>query len=210
MAQIEASIWTRQLNCYGAIKKGDSIFVPFLYQGQYADAETGLAYNRFRYYDAEQGNNISQDPIGLAGGNRYYSYVIDSNIWIDEFGLEGGTPFTDSKGLTLEVKNQQNLGHMSEAQLEYMKENGVAGTTKGGRTSGTEKIILHHQKQNPLGPIIELPVSKHDLGNKSLHPFGNKKGAGVGQVRGDFDNWRKEYWKERADAELKARKALYK
>ncbi|MBO9618800.1 MAG: hypothetical protein J7539_07145 [Niabella sp.] len=29
----------------------------------------------FRYYDRESGNYISQDPIGLAGGFKLYSYV---------------------------------------------------------------------------------------------------------------------------------------
>jgi RHS repeat-associated protein len=40
---------------------------PFRYQGQYEDRETGLYYNRFRYYDPEAGQYISQDPIGLLG-----------------------------------------------------------------------------------------------------------------------------------------------
>ncbi|SUB89296.1 Cell wall-associated polypeptide CWBP200 [Porphyromonas macacae] len=40
---------------------------PFRYQGQYEDEETGLYYNRFRYYDPNAGNYISQDPIGLEG-----------------------------------------------------------------------------------------------------------------------------------------------
>ncbi|MDR2233525.1 MAG: hypothetical protein LBE56_10430 [Tannerella sp.] len=31
---------------------------PFRYQGQYQDAETGLYYNRFRYYDHCSGNYI--------------------------------------------------------------------------------------------------------------------------------------------------------
>ena len=44
-------------------------FIPFLYQGQYYDVEIKLAYNRFRYYSPESGMYISQDPIGLAGGN---------------------------------------------------------------------------------------------------------------------------------------------
>ena len=41
---------------------------PFLYQGQYLDTETGLAYNRFRYYSPETGAYISQDPIRLEVG----------------------------------------------------------------------------------------------------------------------------------------------
>ncbi|MFV0505979.1 MAG: RHS repeat-associated core domain-containing protein [Bacteroidales bacterium] len=70
-------------------KKTDN-FVPFLYQGQYFDEETGLAYNRFRYYNPAEGAYISQDPIGLAGGMpNLYAYVGDSNYWIDPWGLTG-------------------------------------------------------------------------------------------------------------------------
>lgn len=43
--------------------------VPFLFQGQYYDYETELAYNRFRYYSPNMGCYISQDPIGLVGDN---------------------------------------------------------------------------------------------------------------------------------------------
>lgn len=48
-------------------------------------------YNRFRYYDPKTGNYISQDPIGLAGGNpTLYGYVFDPNTQIDPFGLDCG------------------------------------------------------------------------------------------------------------------------
>ena len=62
---------------------------PFLFQGQYADVETGLYYNRFRYYSPELGNYISQDPIRMAGNNpTLYGYVKDTNSWLDPFGLD--------------------------------------------------------------------------------------------------------------------------
>jgi RHS repeat-associated protein len=35
--------------------------------GQQFDEETGLYYNRHRYYDPKQGRYITQDPIGLRG-----------------------------------------------------------------------------------------------------------------------------------------------
>ena len=55
--------------------------------GQYEDDETGLYYNRFRYYDPRIGNYISQDPIRLAGGNpTLYAYVGDCNTRFDIFG----------------------------------------------------------------------------------------------------------------------------
>ncbi|WP_262509478.1 RHS repeat-associated core domain-containing protein [Tenacibaculum mesophilum] len=56
----------------------------FRYQGQYKDVETGLYYNRFRYYSPESGAYISQDPIGLLGNNpNMYAYISDSNSWVD-------------------------------------------------------------------------------------------------------------------------------
>lgn len=57
--------------------------------GQYEDRETGLYYNRFRYYDPDTGNYLSQDPIGLAGNNpTLYSYVSDTNSKFDFWGLD--------------------------------------------------------------------------------------------------------------------------
>ncbi|WP_174804531.1 RHS repeat-associated core domain-containing protein, partial [Lysinibacillus sphaericus] len=56
----------------------------------------GLYYNRFRYYDPEQGNYTQVDPIGLAGGNpTLYGYVNDTNKWIDLFGLSKGSRALD-------------------------------------------------------------------------------------------------------------------
>ncbi|MFJ1376765.1 RHS repeat domain-containing protein [Capnocytophaga canimorsus] len=89
-------VWERELDIYGKVRKeftSDDVkdrrsgFMPFLYAGQYYDKETELAYNRFRYYDPNSGNYISQDPIGLEGGLALYSYVHDSNTWVDIFGL---------------------------------------------------------------------------------------------------------------------------
>ena len=59
------------------------------FQGQYFDAETGLHYNRFRYYDPDIGRFVSQDPIGLAGGVNNYQYAPNPVGWIDPLGLSG-------------------------------------------------------------------------------------------------------------------------
>ncbi|AMP99532.1 Rhs family protein [Pedobacter cryoconitis] len=82
-------IWERELDTYGKPKMqhGESGFCPYLYQGQSLDIETGLCYNRFRYYSPEEGGYISQDPIRLQGGGKLYSYVSDTNIYFDVFGL---------------------------------------------------------------------------------------------------------------------------
>lgn len=83
-------VWDCVLDIYGDIQmiEGDRDFIPFRFQGQYADVETGLYYNRFRYYSPELGNYISQDPIRMAGNNpTLYGYVFNPNVEADRLGL---------------------------------------------------------------------------------------------------------------------------
>ena len=119
-------VWEQELDIYGRQRKRPSAFIPFKYQGQYEDAETGLYYNRFRYYDPNAGSYISQDPIGLAGGNpTLYACVKDSNNEIDVYGLNvfwsGGVDaqntariFAKQKGDTIfrNAPSQSSLGRM--------------------------------------------------------------------------------------------------
>ncbi|EMQ4114900.1 RHS repeat protein [Escherichia coli] len=56
--------------------------------GQQYDEESGLYYNRHRYYDPLQGRYITQDPIGLEGGWNQYVYAsIHPTYSIDPLGL---------------------------------------------------------------------------------------------------------------------------
>ncbi|MGG6633446.1 UNVERIFIED_CONTAM: RHS domain-containing protein, partial [Enterobacter cloacae] len=56
--------------------------------GQQYDEETGLYYNRHRYYDPQQGRYITQDPIGLEGGWNPYLYPLNPVQETDPLGLE--------------------------------------------------------------------------------------------------------------------------
>ena len=84
-------VWEQELDIFGRKRRkgnNNSSFIPFKYQGQYEDVETGLYYNRFRYYEPNTGTYISQDPIGLAGNNpTLYGYVNDINTHLDVLGL---------------------------------------------------------------------------------------------------------------------------
>ncbi|EQA2082912.1 DUF4329 domain-containing protein [Escherichia coli] len=55
--------------------------------GQQYDEESGLYYNRHRYYDPLQGRYITQDPIGLKGGWNLYGYQLNPISDIDPLGL---------------------------------------------------------------------------------------------------------------------------
>ncbi len=90
--------WSADIDIYGARQKGTghAQLCPFRFPGQYEDEETGLYYNRSRYYDPEAGAYVSQDPIGLAGGVKPYSYAKNPNANIDPWGLSACLP-TDPK-----------------------------------------------------------------------------------------------------------------
>jgi RHS repeat-associated protein len=90
--------WSARYRTWGNVLALDSADVaagaapmvqPIRFQGQYDDEETGLHYNRFRYYDPDIGRFISQDPIGLAGGFNTYQYAPNPVTWIDPSGLSG-------------------------------------------------------------------------------------------------------------------------
>jgi RHS repeat-associated protein len=79
--------------------------------GQQYDEETGLYYNRHRYYDPLQGRYITQDPIGLRGGWNLYQYPLDPVTDIDPLGLMAfGGEFGKWAG---SAANAASEGHMS-------------------------------------------------------------------------------------------------
>jgi RHS repeat-associated protein len=88
-------VWSADVNVYGqrAGGIGSEQSCPFRFPGQYHDEETGLSYNRFRYYDPESGLFISEDPIRLSGGPILYGYPLDVNSWIDPLGLSTGEDY---------------------------------------------------------------------------------------------------------------------
>ena len=82
-------VWRARYRVYGNVVKYDveEIDNPLRFQGQYFDVETGLHYNRHRYYNPNIGQFINQDPIGLLGGLNCYQYAPNPTGWVDPLGL---------------------------------------------------------------------------------------------------------------------------
>ncbi|WP_192560381.1 RHS repeat-associated core domain-containing protein [Pseudomonas allokribbensis] len=82
-------MWSAKYRAYGNLAALDvsEIDNPLRFQGQYFDAETGLHYNRHRYYNPGTGRFLTPDPIKLAGGLNNYQYVPNPTGWVDPLGL---------------------------------------------------------------------------------------------------------------------------
>ncbi len=75
-------LWFGNYTGWGRLKEEttvtDSAYQPFRLQNQYADRETGLHHNFFRYYEPNVGRFMSQDLIGLWGGDNLYTLALIS------------------------------------------------------------------------------------------------------------------------------------
>ena len=82
-------VWHADYLLYGKVTHVDidELENNIRFQGQYFDNETGLHYNRFRYYHPATGRFINQDPVGLVGGVNLYQYAPNPTGWTDPLGL---------------------------------------------------------------------------------------------------------------------------
>ena len=76
-------VWRAYYSGYGEAELDSTIAGPLSgfnvrFPGQYYDDETGLHYNKHRYYDPGTGRYISSDPLGQLGGLNQYQYALNS------------------------------------------------------------------------------------------------------------------------------------
>lgn len=130
------------------------------FQGQYFDSETGLHYNRFRYYDPECGRYLSQDPIGLNGGDNLYQYASDPIDIIDPFGLAG----IPKAGRYHGPKPQyENPGHHDRRSPNF----------RGGG-SKTSLLPCHHQELAKHSVPDSAGIHWYAIDDRGvMHRFGN-------------------------------------
>jgi RHS repeat-associated protein len=88
-------VWSWDSDAFGTTAANDdpdndgtAAIINLRFAGQYYDAETGLHYNYFRYYDPRTGRYVTSDPIGLDGGLNTYGYVSGNPLmYVDPMGL---------------------------------------------------------------------------------------------------------------------------
>ncbi|WP_131668267.1 RHS repeat-associated core domain-containing protein [Psychrobacter pygoscelis] len=82
-------LWRMEGDQFGDVQPSvEQVKLPLRHAGQYADDETGLFYNYYRFYDPKSGRYVTSDPIGLDGGMNTYGYVGGNALGlVDPYGL---------------------------------------------------------------------------------------------------------------------------
>ncbi len=146
-------VWKARYQTYGnvAYKEVDEVENNIRFQGQYFDEESGLHYNRHRYYDPGLGQFTTQDPIGLLGGINSYQYAPNPTGWIDPFGL------TCSEWNNFQKNTKGYFANSSEASESYQKMKEVEVVPRGDKPDNatdylpTSYVEASMQKFNAKG-----------------------------------------------------------
>ncbi|GKV91648.1 hypothetical protein PEC301619_36300 [Pectobacterium carotovorum subsp. carotovorum] len=143
------------------------------FAGQYRDTESGLCYNRFRYYDPAGGCYVSPDPIGVLGGLNQYSYVRNPLACIDPLGLSSFDPFVHGEitdfpkdlhfGQNRIAPNFSNIGSQAADSIAGRPILDVAKDIKVGRISSDTFVISY-----TTDPITGKPVTLNNRGLAAL------------------------------------------
>ena len=184
-------MWSAKYRAYGNLAALDvaEIDNPLRFQGQYFDAETGLHYNRHRYYNPGTGRFLTPDPIKLAGGLNSYQYVPNPTGWVDPLGLSTNCPGKTKNGTkrkpddTSSSKVEANevelpKGHDSTLtrKAAFRQAKKVGGVPLSQQPSTSYKEVLTDQKGRVMSRVYEFHLKDGRTVTIREHSLGHVKG----------------------------------
>ncbi|MEY4591067.1 MAG: hypothetical protein RL497_3143, partial [Pseudomonadota bacterium] len=200
-------VWAVSYKAYGNLAVAFKMEVEnnLRFAGQYFDEESGLHYNRFRYYDPACGRFINQDPIGLLGGVNNYLYVPNPTGWVDPLGLAakpGDCHKTDNatKGLadpkTIRftqdsIKSTFKDGRSLRGLIDDLKSGNVTANDlpairtfeRDGKLYSLDNRRLKAFQEAGV-PIRTRPATADEIANEAFKFTSKNDGASI-RVRGD-------------------------
>lgn len=171
--------WFAEMDIFGGLLwSAGSVDCPVRLQGQWFDVETGLHYNRFRYYDPFTGRYISPDPIGLLGGLNSYCYGPNTLGWIDPFGLTSACPVSfDDKQVAAKFKHAAAFGVIGNN----------SPATRAEFVKAMETHIADPNTQVIPGTYHQIPVTHYYNPTTNLDVFAYREGPKDGMF---YSGWR--------------------
>lgn len=146
-------------DAWGVPAATSSVGYPYLFAGRRYDTESGLYYNRYRYYDPEWGRFLSIDPFGMYGGYNLYAYCWNDPVnLVDPHGLKIKITGTDeereriNEGLEELYRRSETARDLIES-LHNDDDTITIEITTGGNTysPGTDTVRYNPDRLN-IGP----------------------------------------------------------
>ncbi|UED84711.1 DUF6531 domain-containing protein [Streptomyces profundus] len=157
-------------------------YTPLRFPGQYHDLESGLHYNRYRYYDPAVARFLSPDPLGLEPAPNPFTYPYNPHLFVDPLGL---SPYGGFRGrmrawfggdrVRQEAVDQQmraartptRLGDLEGIELpdigtDPMKE-GIM------RSMGDEQLLEAINDPDGIGHVVTLGEDSVSQGNHRIN-----------------------------------------
>ncbi|EEV5860565.1 DUF4329 domain-containing protein [Escherichia coli] len=170
--------WGNQLNEENPHQLQQLIRLP----GQQYDEESGLYYNRHRYYDPLRGRYITQDPIGLKGGWNLYTYPLSPVNSMDPLGLyEFKSKNIDDIGIfALAMCNGESINENKEYGGLICKKQGEYFPMNPISSNDNDSVDLRN---------IKCPEGSERVGDYHTHGFySDDKGNKVTKENNVYDS----------------------
>ncbi|MEV4758826.1 DUF6531 domain-containing protein [Micromonospora sp. NPDC049559] len=160
----------------GAGGSGHGAEMPLRFPGQYLDAETGLHYNLYRYYDPISGRYVSQDPLGLAPAPDPAAYVGNPYRESDPLGLVRNKTTSCAGGGAGGAKKNNRPGAGNDAGNATASGSGPA-TASGnkdfvgmGEHDGVVVKLDSHQNKHHSPPVFGGELKPYTGGRGERFP----------------------------------------
>nr|WP_301011522.1 RHS repeat-associated core domain-containing protein [Halomonas sp.] len=175
------SRWLAEPDDWAAVKNQRAVrnvTQPIRFQGQWHDEESGLYYNRHRYYDPQQGRYISQDPIGLQGGTNLYGYVANPTGMVDPLGLETIANNCNANNSFLNQVSDTASDIWNGLKWRY---NAVATGLSEDFSDGFTEGMVRFTGGRPEQSFFEQTMDSYSSSSIAIAVIGDpiKKGAGI-------------------------------
>jgi RHS repeat-associated protein len=167
-------LWAGRYGPFGglAAETGESGLNPLRFLGQYADAETGLHYSLYRYYDPAIRSFVSPDPLGLLPSDNLYAYAPNPWNWMDPYGLACKAR-VEAERYAAQLRKSaefQSTGFPTMASAVVDTSSGKVYLGRSGALPGDIHPDL--RARMPASSLEEWPVNncaEFDALNKALH-----------------------------------------
>ncbi len=147
----------------------------YKYTGREFDSETGLQYNRARYYDPKIGRWTSEDPLGFDAGDTNLNRYVNNEP----------TDMTDPSGLAGQRSETTDFSKIPVDRVESMVNDGLAQKHRGyvfiADVKGTNTYLMilepYYKRDEFLGYGRNGPVRKREersLADRKWTPTGNE------------------------------------